>query len=168
MEKPAGIAGHPLLVSIPIGLWVFSLICDVIAFWAGDPTTWNLLAFYCMAGGVVGALVAAAPGLMDLISLKDSQTKKIALWHMGLNLAIIVLFTINISIRAGSAAPPDFAVVLSFIAIGLLVISGWLVGKLIHTRKVGAAEVSSELTGRTSSTSSRETEKGTSSVSTSR
>jgi uncharacterized membrane protein len=133
METPATVTGHPLhplVVTIPICLWVFSLMCDLIGFRASEPTNWNLVAFYCMATGVVGALVAATMGLLDLIGLSDPRTKTIGRWHMGLNLAIVVLFAINVGIRAGSVAPPDFAVLLSFIAIGLLVISGWL-GELV-------------------------------------
>lgn len=33
MKTPASIAGHPIhpmLVGIPIGLWLFSLVCDLV------------------------------------------------------------------------------------------------------------------------------------------
>jgi uncharacterized membrane protein len=161
LETPASIAGHPshpFLAAVPIGLWVISLFCDMMAFSASDPTSWNLVAFYCMGSGVVGALVAAASGLMDLISLKDPQNKKIALWHMGLNMAIIVLYAINAGIRAGSAAPPDSAILLSFIAVGLVVVSGWVGGESVHIPNVSVAEASSKQSEWTSLSSSRETE----------
>src|SRR5512141_714123 len=98
MRTPANIAGHPIhpmLVTIPIGLWVFSLVCDLIALRSGDPQTWNTVAFYAMVGGVIGALAAAVPGLIDLLSLGDSPVKKTAITHMSINLVIVALFAVN-------------------------------------------------------------------------
>ena len=41
MRTPASIAGHPIhpmLVPIPIGLWIFSLVCDLVhAGGSGNP-----------------------------------------------------------------------------------------------------------------------------------
>src|SRR5215813_8270809 len=47
---------------------------------------WNDVAFYSMAGGIIGALLAAVPGLIDLISISDSKAKSIGIWHMTINL----------------------------------------------------------------------------------
>src|SRR3569833_1686356 len=65
MRTPASIAGHPLhpmLIVFPVGLLVFSLICDLASFFFDNPTTWATVALYTMIGGFVGALVAAGPG----------------------------------------------------------------------------------------------------------
>jgi uncharacterized membrane protein len=53
MRTPAQIAGHPIhpmLVTIPIGLWIFSLVCDLIAMGSATPETWQTTAFYAMVG----------------------------------------------------------------------------------------------------------------------
>jgi hypothetical protein len=66
MSTPASIAKHPLhpmLVVFPIGLWIFSLIADFI-FLSGGDARWNDVAFYTIAGGLVGALVAAVAGTL--------------------------------------------------------------------------------------------------------
>lgn len=43
-----------------VGLWLFSFVADVVA--RGDGP-WPAIAFYTMAGGLVGALLAAIPDL---------------------------------------------------------------------------------------------------------
>ena len=66
MRTPANIAKHPIhpmLIPIPIGLWIFSLVCDLIqAAGSADPA-WPTVALYTMGGGIVDALAAAVPGL---------------------------------------------------------------------------------------------------------
>ena len=49
-----------MLIPIPVGLFVFSLVCD-IAFRAGAPPLWSEMAYWCVIGGIVGALLAAVP-----------------------------------------------------------------------------------------------------------
>ena len=65
MSTPASVARHPLhpiLIPLPIGLWVFSLVADLVflAGWGG--ATWKAVAWYTMGGGIVGAVLAAVPG----------------------------------------------------------------------------------------------------------
>ncbi|MDP2247605.1 MAG: hypothetical protein Q8J65_05695, partial [Nitrosomonadales bacterium] len=68
MRTPASIAGHPIhpmLVVFPIGLLVFSLICDLIALFSADQQVFHTVALYTMIGGFIGALFAAIPGYID-------------------------------------------------------------------------------------------------------
>lgn len=70
MASPASIAKHPIhpvLVALPIGLWIFSLVSDVIYLTKWGGPVWNDVAFYTMAGGFGSALLAAVPGLIDLL-----------------------------------------------------------------------------------------------------
>src|SRR6185436_18347841 len=101
MRTPASIKGHPihsLLVSIPIGLWVFSLVCDGIAFARNGGFAWERAAFYAVGGGVIGALLAAVPGLVDLFSLRG-PLQRIGLWHMAVNLCSVALFSVSFWMR---------------------------------------------------------------------
>ncbi len=133
MRTPANIAGHPIhpmLVTLPIGLWVFSFVCDLFYVFGSGAAEWKTVALYTMAGGIVGALLAAVPGLIDLLSLPP-EPRKTALIHMAINLTVVVLFAFNLWLRlsAPDARPPVW---LSAIAVGLLAISGWLGGKLVY------------------------------------
>ena len=135
MRTPAQIAGHPIhpmLVALPIGLWVFSLAADLIAPRTATPDTWHAAALYTMVGGIIGALAAAVPGLIDLMSLRDPAVKGTALKHMGINLTVVALYVINAWMRSNSSISPNAALGLSVVAVGLLLVSGWLGGKMVY------------------------------------
>jgi len=152
MRTPASVARHPIhpmLVPLPIGLWIFSFVCDLVfAFGSGAPV-WKTVALYTMVGGIVGALLAALPGLIDLLSLPPGL-RTTAIIHMSINLTIVVLFVINawLRIRAGDAGNTATGPVwLSLIAILMLAVSGWLGGKLVYESGV-AVDTESLTSGR--------------------
>lgn len=140
MRTPASIAGHPIhamLIVFPVGLLIFSLVCDLISTRSADPSTWMLVAFYTMVGGFIGALAAAIPGLIDLLSLADKAIKKTAVMHMSINLVAVALYAVNIWMRMGSNTNTGTPLLLSVIAVALLAVSGWLGGKMVHEYGVG-------------------------------
>ena len=61
---------HPMLIVFPIGLWIFSLVCDLIRLAGASGDAWSTVAFFSMVGGLIGALCAAVPGLIDLLFYK--------------------------------------------------------------------------------------------------
>lgn len=126
-----------MLVALPIGLWIFSLVSDVIYLmkW-GDPV-WNDVAFYTMAGGLAGALLAAVPGFVDLLSMSKGKIRTIAIWHMTINLAVVVLYAANLWLRLANEPGSSLPIALSVIAVILLGISGWLGGEMVFVH--GAA-----------------------------
>src|SRR3954468_22511909 len=137
MRTPANIAKHPIhpmLVPIPIGLWLFSLVCDLVFAYGGGGGQWANVAFYTMVGGVVGALMAAVPGLIDMLSLSGSP-KKTAITHMAINLTIVGLYVVNIFVRMRTDNL-QLGMWLSLIAVALLVVSGWLGGKMVYEQRV--------------------------------
>ena len=64
---------HPMLIPLPIGLWIFSLAADII-FRAGGNPSWSTVAYYSMAGGIVGAIIAAVPGFLDFLDFGPSRS----------------------------------------------------------------------------------------------
>jgi uncharacterized membrane protein len=143
MLTPARIANHPIhpmLVTLPIGLFVFSLICDLISLGANEPRAWIAAALYCMVGGLIGALAAAIPGLIDLLSLKERAVRKIALTHMAINLVVVALYAVNIWLRVGSGDNRGAPLILSIIAVASLAVSGWLGGEMVYVHGVGVTE----------------------------
>lgn len=140
MRTPASVAGHPLhamLIVFPVGLLIFSLICDLISLSSANPATWATVALYTMVGGFIGALVVAVPGLIDLLSLADPAIKKIAVTHMSINLVVVVLYAVNIWLRLGGAGNTGTPLILSIVAILALAVSGWLGGEMVHRHGVG-------------------------------
>ena len=142
MRTPANIKGHPIhpmLVTIPIGLWIFSLISDLIGIQSQTPETWHVVAYWTMVGGILGALAAALPGLIDLLSLKDAAIKKTALTHMGINLTVVALYVVNAYLRYTDPQSLGVPFTLSVAAILMLLVSGWLGGKMVYMAGVGVS-----------------------------
>ena len=144
MRTPASIAGHPIhpmLVPIAIGGFVLSLVFDIVCLATGHVQPWATVAYYTMIGGIVGALAAALFGFVDMLSLPPGYTKGVALKHMGLNLTVVVLYLCNAWLRAGTTdhAPGGTPFILSLVAAGLLIISGWLGGKMVYEAGVGVS-----------------------------
>jgi uncharacterized membrane protein len=141
MASKASIAGHPIhpmLVGIPIGLFVFALVADLASLMDGASDAWRTVAFYCIGGGIVGALLAAPFGLIDLLSIRDERAKKIGIVHMVVNLAVVALFVINFILRwqGVQTATPFLLTVLGAL---LLLVSGWLGGEMVFRHGVGQA-----------------------------
>ena len=149
---------HPMLVPFPIALWIFSLISDAVYGLGWGGTLWNEMAFYTMAGGIVGALAAAVPGLIDYLSMSDQETSKIAKIHMIVNLIVVGIFIADLWLRTMFAPGAGLPVVLSVIGVALLGFSGWLGGELVYVHGVGvesSAERSRSHPRRTTSTTEK-------------
>jgi len=129
---------HPMLVAFPIGLWVFSFVCDIVALNRPENSVfWNDMAFYTMAGGTLGAVLAAIPGFIDYLSLHDPRVKRIATTHLVVNLVVVILYVFNLGFRLNQPVETkSVSVLISAIAIVLLAISGWLGGSMVFVHGV--------------------------------
>ena len=83
---------------------------------------------------------AAIFGFIDLMSLRP-EPRKTGLAHMTINLIVVVLYVINFWLRSGTPEAPGGYVWLSLIAIALLVVSGWLGGKMVYVYGAGVSGV---------------------------
>lgn len=145
----ASVAGHPIhpmLVVFPIGLWVFSLVADLIHL-AGGGAAWSITAFYAIAGGIIGAVAAAVFGAIDLYSMKDPVIRRVGTLHMILNLTVTVLFAFNLGWRVAGDPGAIVPIILSILAIVLLGISGWLGGEMVYVHGAGVRPAARERAG---------------------
>ena len=129
-----------MLVALPIGLWVFSIVSDLIFKVGFGSPVWNDVAFYTLAGGIIGALIAALPGFIDLMGLRNPKTMTIAIWHMFINLLVVALYCFNFWMRMHRPPGDNLPIVLSAIGIVLIIISGWLGGELVYVRGVAVKQ----------------------------
>ena len=139
MNTPASIGKHPIhpmLVVFPIGLWIFSFISD-LTFLLGNNLLWNDIAFFAMLGGLVGALLAAVPGMIDMFSITNPKVGKIAWNHMLINLGALGVFGLNLYLRTVLEAGDLIPICLSVFGVLLLAVSGWLGGELAYVHGVG-------------------------------
>ena len=142
MRTPAQVVKHPIhpmLVPIPIGLWIFSFVCDLTFVLGTGVSLWYTLSFWTMIGGLVGAVIAAVPGVIDMLSL-TGQPKRLALTHMAINATIVVAYAVNLGMRIQGANIAGVPLALSGIAIALLTVSGWLGGHMVYVHRVGVQE----------------------------
>lgn len=151
LAGPYGHPFHPVLVTIPIGAWVASVVFDIIALASSAREGVFAEGAYWLIGiGIIGAVLAAAFGLMDLLAIpRGTKAFRTGLTHMALNLTVVVLFVIGFAVRAGQghneASVTGF--VLSLIAVALLGASGSLGGQLAYHYGVRVASEETQKEG---------------------
>ena len=131
---------HPMLVVFPLGLWITALAFDIVEAATGNPM-WRTLAFWNIVAGIIGALVAAIPGLVDYFTL-DGRVGRLATWHMVVNLGAVALFVVNAFVRVRVDAASAWPLTLSAVGIIVLIVGGWLGGELVYVERMGVEEPS--------------------------
>jgi uncharacterized membrane protein len=63
--------------------------------------------------------------------------RKIALWHMSINLTVVALYGFNFYTRLPDPEPQTHQIMLSGVAILMLLASGWLGGRMVFEHGVG-------------------------------
>ena len=69
LAGPYGHPFHPILVTVPIGAWVCSLVFDIASHVVDDPGFLTRGSEWLIAIGVLGALAAARVGSLDLFAI---------------------------------------------------------------------------------------------------
>ena len=129
---------HPMLVVLPLGLWVAALVFDVIYAITGHPSL-RTAAFWNVGAGVVGALLAAIPGFVDWYGM-TGRAGRLATYHMLLNLGAVAIFAVNWFVRTRVASGSSWPLILSIVGVIGVGISGWLGGELVYVHRVGVEE----------------------------
>jgi uncharacterized membrane protein len=144
MESRARLFGHavhPMLIVFPLGLLSTAVVFDVIGLVTGE-VRWYRVAYYMIAAGIVGGLVAAATGWIDWAAIPArTRAKRVGLAHGVGNVAVLGLFALSWVIRRASVEPPPTeAVVASIVGLGVALVTGWLGGELVERLGVGVSD----------------------------
>ncbi|HEU4415441.1 MAG TPA: DUF2231 domain-containing protein [Candidatus Angelobacter sp.] len=139
--KIAGHPVHPMLIVFPLGLLATAVIFDIITMGTSDGK-WSSMAWYMIAAGIIGGLLAAVFGLIDWIGIpSNTRAKAVGLWHGGLNVLVVLLFAGSWLLRRPEpASPSSLALALSFAAVVIAMIAGWFGGELVDRLGVGVDE----------------------------
>lgn len=144
LAGPYGHPFHPILVTVPIGAWVASLVFDVASLLVDEPGFLAQGSTWLIAIGVLGALAAATVGFLDFFPIPSgTPAHRTALVHMGLNLAVTAAYVANLAWRLpdyGSGAAVGLGpLVLAALSLAALAVSGHLGGKLAYRYGVRVA-----------------------------
>ncbi len=147
MKSPASVAGHPLhpiLVAFPLGLWTFSLAGDAAFHLLHASYAWKETALFCTGGGLLGAVAAMAPGFIDYASISGGgRLKKIAVYHLALNLTSLAVFCASFWLRRGEAASGGASLLpvgLTFAGVVLIGLGGWYGGEMVYKLRMAVDE----------------------------
>jgi uncharacterized membrane protein len=150
----AGAYGHPVhpaLVALPIGAWVASVVFDVASLLVSDGRFLVEGARWLIALGVLGAVVAALAGFLDLVAIPGgTRAFRIAIAHMSVNLVVTALFGVGFALRAGSTDQEQVGwgpLALSAVALAGLAVGGWLGGTLAFRYGVRVADEATQREG---------------------
>jgi uncharacterized membrane protein len=150
MKTKASFAGgpiHPMFVHYPIALWTTSVITDLIFYFCRN-TSLILISKFLIAAGIVGAILAAIPGLIDWTGITDTAVKKTGNLHLILNVSALILFSASLYLRMKNYGAPlvGFHLKVPFV----ISVAGWLDmaiaasfgGKLVYEHRMGVKEAS--------------------------
>jgi uncharacterized membrane protein len=142
MESRAKILGHPIhpmLIVLPLGLFIGAVVFDAIYLWRGSSTVASV-GYWNIAGGIAGGLLAAVFGLVDWLAIPaGTRAKRIGVLHALSNVIAIVGFAVVfwVRYRSGQLATTSALFTVEVIALALGAVGGWLGGELVDRLGVG-------------------------------
>jgi uncharacterized membrane protein len=141
MESHAKLAGHPIhpmLIVLPLGLLAAAVIFDIVYLITGN-LIFPTIAFYDMAAGILGGLLAAIFGFVDWLALPaHTRAKSVGLAHGLGNVVLVALFVVSWLMRFNTVSflPSSLALVFSFAGIILGLVTAWLGGEMVYRMRV--------------------------------
>lgn len=143
-QSTAKIAGHPLhpmIVPFPIAFFTTTLVCD-LAFWFSGNPRWSTASLWLLGAGIIMALVAALGGITDFLGDRRIRDLTAAWWHFLMNLVLVVIEAVNWVLRfeGGDNVILPGGIVLSFVAVCVMLFTGWMGWQMVYLHRVGIAE----------------------------
>jgi uncharacterized membrane protein len=137
MESRLRIAGQaiqPVLVMFPLGLFAMALLFD-LAHLLGAPGIIGALAYWNIVAGLVGGVLAALAGAIDLMFVRNgTRAKRIGVFQGLLNMGVLIFFAVILMLRMRT---PDRVAggglfVVELLALGAAVYGAWYCGELVN------------------------------------
>lgn len=160
MQARVTVFGHPLhqvMISLPIGLFSGAMIFDVV-YLITRSLDWPALSYWLIFAGVLSGLAAAIFGFLDWRAIPaGTRAKRVGRLHGLGNVAVVALFTASWFARGEAGAVPSMlGLSLSFAAVVMLMVTGWMGGELVGRLAVGVddganVDAPSSLSGRPAS-----------------
>lgn len=127
-----------MLIPFPVAFLAMVPVTDIVYAVTASPF-WSSVSYYLLWAGLISAGLAAVFGLIDFFGVSRVRSLRAGWAHMLLNVAIVALTIVNLSLRRGDTIEhvEPSGIILSLVAAGLLLVSGWYGGELAYRYKVG-------------------------------
>ena len=137
MESRVKILGHPvhpILIVLPLGLLIMSVVFDVLHFITGN-VTFSMVAYWNIVGGVITGLFAAVFGFVDWLAIPgNTRAEAIGAFHGSGNVVVVPLFATSWWLRRNNPdyVPDTIAFILALLGLALGGLTAWLGGELVY------------------------------------
>jgi nitrite reductase/ring-hydroxylating ferredoxin subunit/uncharacterized membrane protein len=141
MRSKASIKGHPvhpMLIAFPVAFFTGTFIFDLLSILLSNSDLWQT-AYYLEIAGVVSALIAAIPGIIDFIGTvpPKSSAKKRAAQHGIFNVTHVVIFFTAWCLRTTEGIAVTWIVSAELAGVIILSVAGWMGGTLVYRNQIG-------------------------------
>lgn len=128
---------HPILITLPIGLFAATFLFDVI-FWRTGTEAFAIGALWLLAAGLIGAALAAITGLIDFFGDRRIRALGDAWQHATGNviLVLVQLFSFYQRYRYGASVVVPLGLILSLVAVCIMLFTGWKGGEMVFRHRV--------------------------------
>ncbi|HLI87427.1 MAG TPA: Rieske 2Fe-2S domain-containing protein [Ktedonobacteraceae bacterium] len=127
---------HPAITDVPITAWLLTAAFDII--WLIAQPSWAAYgAFVTVIAGLLGALGAAATGLVDWSDTYGAE-RRVGLNHALFNVAATILYLISFVLRL-LAGPGDgiAACIIGFVGLVSVLYAAYLGGEMVFVKGTG-------------------------------
>ena len=132
----AGQAVQPVLVMFPLGLFAMAFLFD-LGNLLGGPDILGALAYWNIVAGLVGGVLAALAGAIDLMFVPNgSPAKRFGVLQSLANMGVLVVFAVILMLRMRTAdrVAGGGLVAFELLALAGAVFGAWYGGELVNRR----------------------------------
>lgn len=153
MKSKLDIGGHPLhpmLVVMPIGLFAWAFVSMLVYVVGGQDRMWYDIAYWTGIAGIVSAVAAALPGMVDYRAIaRHTTARTIASAHMVLNIVVVAAFlaaaVLQYDGNATEGGQMGAAFALQAFGAATLMVAGWLGGDLVYRHHIAVLPDEAEI-----------------------
>ena len=127
---------QPVLVMFPLGLFAIAVFFD-IGDLLGGPSLLGALAYWNIAAGLVGGVLAALAGAIDLIFVRNgTRAKRIGVLLALINMGVLILFAVILMVRMRTTdrVASGGLLAVELLALSAAVFGAWYGGELVNKR----------------------------------
>ncbi len=134
----AGHPLHPLSVIFPIAFLAAALGSD-FGYWLTRDPFWARASLWLVGLGLAGGVLAALIGMSDFLRIERVRKRTAGWAHMYLNIAILVLTSVNLILRLRNPVEAilPIGLIISTVVGTLTSLSGWYGAELSYRHKIG-------------------------------